>query len=87
MPDVCTNFIKCPWMSENTPWFSNPSSNELYVSYVIEKSWLIQESTCFKHYLFSDTDLVISDYYYYQDNDTYQYRLNVIGISETGLLF
>ena len=35
-------------ISRNTRVTSRPSSKELYISWVIDKSWLIQESPCLK---------------------------------------
>ena len=38
------NFVKRFDISRKTPLTSNPSSNDLYISWVIAKSWFMQET-------------------------------------------
>ena len=38
------NFVKRFDISRKTPLTSNPSSNDLYISWVIAKSWFMQDS-------------------------------------------
>ena len=40
----CDSLSKALDMSRNPLWISKPSSNDWYILWVIDKSWLMQES-------------------------------------------
>ena len=54
---LCQTFSNTFEISRKTPLTSNPSSKDLHISWVIDKSWLIQESPGLKPDWFEEMKL------------------------------
>ena len=82
---VCHTLSSALEISKNTLWTSKPSPKDLYISCVIERSWLMQESPPLKPNWCDDIKLLPIRYGYNSLDIERSNILPQIGSSETGL--